>query len=135
MQTHAARPMRANEATRRSSQRAAGRKKAVSSTAYSERMLNAREIALPSSRSTWQPPAAEGRATERALRSIQQREYNAGGLVRHRQVRFQRNSGVSTQVQRLRKKRSCDCALHPWIDCGRIRLGVWLSARLLMSNE
>src|SRR6266404_9939529 len=29
------------------------------------------------------------------------------------------------ETQRVGKKRSCRLTLHPWIDCGRIRLGGW----------
>jgi hypothetical protein len=36
------------------------------------------------------------------------------------------------QVQRAGKKSSLECALHPWMDSGLIRLGVWLSALSLI---
>jgi hypothetical protein len=36
------------------------------------------------------------------------------------------------QVQRAGKKSSLEFALHPWMDSGLIRLGVWLSALSLI---
>ena len=39
------------------------------------------------------------------------------------------------QIHRVGKKRSLEFALHPWIDSGLIKLGVWLWASSLIWRE
>jgi hypothetical protein len=61
------------------------------------------------------------------------RELSPGGSHRNAEGKLgDKTIEEKLQVQRLGKKRSLECALHPWMDSGRIRLGVWLSALSLI---